>query len=321
MPATVVLATTEVNAKGDRNFLGGARSPREDLGARVGQRPLPDDPGGVMRRMAYDDRQARDARRRRGGGGTGKQVDPARRARRRRRAWIDYHGAAEHDRVRLVLDGARTAEAVSTRPPTGFFKDKYVVVGPSAPSLQDVHPTSTSGDDQMAGAEIQANAIDTVRRGFPLQLGRPARRRADRRCSGWWRRWRACASAAGGARRGARLGVALHVVAAQLAFNARHDPVVRVPDRRAGGGQSARSRVHYVTVAVRARARARPVRALRARERRGRGARPRRGRPAARRRSARGHGDVQRPARLHELRRVAAGDAGDRRAQPATSTR
>ena len=42
-----------------------------------------------------------------------------------------------------------------------------MIVGPTAPSLQDVHPTSISGE-QMSGAEIQANAIDTVRRGFPL---------------------------------------------------------------------------------------------------------------------------------------------------------
>jgi adenylate cyclase len=40
------------------------------------------------------------------------------------------------------------------------------VVGPSAVSLQDVHPTSTS--DAMSGAEIQANAIATALSGFPV---------------------------------------------------------------------------------------------------------------------------------------------------------
>jgi adenylate cyclase len=51
-----------------------------------------------------------------------------------------------------------------------MFREKLVVIGPSAPSLQDVHPTSTTGDDQlMAGAEIQANALDTVLRSLPIQ--------------------------------------------------------------------------------------------------------------------------------------------------------
>ena len=50
-----------------------------------------------------------------------------------------------------------------------LFRDRIVVVGPSAPSLQDVHPTSTTGEDLMSGAEIQANAIATVMRDFPLR--------------------------------------------------------------------------------------------------------------------------------------------------------
>ncbi|MDX6667930.1 MAG: adenylate cyclase, partial [Solirubrobacteraceae bacterium] len=48
------------------------------------------------------------------------------------------------------------------------FRGKIVVVGATAPTLQDVHPTPTSGSALMAGPEIQANAIATARRGFPL---------------------------------------------------------------------------------------------------------------------------------------------------------
>ena len=60
----------------------------------------------------------------------------------------------------------------NTKP--GFFKDKVVVIGPSAPSLQDVHPTSTTGAEQMSGAEIQANAIETaIRRGSRCARPRP----------------------------------------------------------------------------------------------------------------------------------------------------
>ncbi len=44
-----------------------------------------------------------------------------------------------------------------------------MVVGATAPTLKDVFPTSTSGDEVMSGPEVQAHAISTVRRGLPLQ--------------------------------------------------------------------------------------------------------------------------------------------------------
>src|SRR5262249_50635975 len=47
-----------------------------------------------------------------------------------------------------------------------FFRGKTVLVGPTASDLQDLHPTPT--DPAMPGVEVQANAIDTVLRGFPL---------------------------------------------------------------------------------------------------------------------------------------------------------
>ena len=44
-----------------------------------------------------------------------------------------------------------------------------MVVGATAPTEQDLHPTPTSGNQLMAGAEIQANAIWTALHGFPLR--------------------------------------------------------------------------------------------------------------------------------------------------------
>ena len=49
----------------------------------------------------------------------------------------------------------------------GAFRGKVVVVGPSAPSLQDVH--ATAAGSPMAGAEIQANVINSALLGFPLR--------------------------------------------------------------------------------------------------------------------------------------------------------
>jgi adenylate cyclase len=79
-------------------------------------------------------------------------------------AWIDYYGPPG------TIRSVSFSRAVRGETPPGTFRDKIVVIGPSAPSLQDVHPTSTTGGDElMAGAEIQATALDTVRRGLPLQ--------------------------------------------------------------------------------------------------------------------------------------------------------
>jgi adenylate cyclase len=47
------------------------------------------------------------------------------------------------------------------------FRGKIVVVGATEPILHDIHAAAT--DDQMTGAEVQANAIDTALSGFPLR--------------------------------------------------------------------------------------------------------------------------------------------------------
>jgi adenylate cyclase len=61
------------------------------------------------------------------------------------------------------------AEAIAHRfnVPLSAFHDKIVVIGATAPSLQDIHSTSTT--PAMAGPEIQAEAIDTALRGYPLR--------------------------------------------------------------------------------------------------------------------------------------------------------
>ena len=44
-----------------------------------------------------------------------------------------------------------------------------MLVGATAPILQDVHPTSVSGDDFMFGVEVLANSVSTLLRDFPLR--------------------------------------------------------------------------------------------------------------------------------------------------------
>jgi HD-GYP domain-containing protein (c-di-GMP phosphodiesterase class II) len=53
--------------------------------------------------------------------------------------------------------------------PANVFRGKIVVVGATAPSLQDLHATPTSGSDLMPGPEVQANAIWSALHGNPLK--------------------------------------------------------------------------------------------------------------------------------------------------------
>ena len=156
----VVLATTEVNEKGEGKFIGSPQEVlEEDLGSRFGNGLFPNDSGGVIRRLSFSIDGMETLAVATVEAGTGEQVDPSEAE---DSTWIDYHGPPG------TIESVSFSRVARGKVEEGFFRDKYVLVGPSAPSLQDVHPTSIAGEDLMAGAEIQANAIDTVRRGFPM---------------------------------------------------------------------------------------------------------------------------------------------------------
>jgi adenylate cyclase len=156
----VVLATTEVDSRGRTNVLGGEAVLRQ-LHARAANANFRSDAGRVVRRMAYKiDKletfavvavETADKR----------QIDPDSFPD-HGEAWIDYLG---EDAVPIIP----FSRVVQGKVPPRTFKDKIVVVGAAAPSLQDVHPTSVSGEEFMYGVEIQANAISTVLRDFPLK--------------------------------------------------------------------------------------------------------------------------------------------------------
>ncbi|MEJ7783976.1 MAG: adenylate/guanylate cyclase domain-containing protein, partial [Solirubrobacteraceae bacterium] len=122
--------------------------------------------------------------------------------------------------------------------------------GPSAPVLQDVHPTSTTaGDQEMPGAEIQATAIDTIRRGLPLRsvpawvdylaivLAGMLTPLLSLRLSAVWSF--AIALVAGG----------LYALAAFLLFNADHIVVLTYPLLTLGVSAVGALAVRYVTAA------------------------------------------------------------------------
>src|SRR4051812_43426976 len=156
----VVLGTSEIAKGGKTRILGGDKNVRSAR-ARPSSAQYDLDPNGVIRRIAYQT--------------DGLKTMPV----------VSYERAYGHspDRSGFKSNGAwinfagppRTIRTLSFSQllahdfPADFFRGRIVVVGASAPSLQDVHPTSTSGADEMSGPEVQASAIATLQEGIPLR--------------------------------------------------------------------------------------------------------------------------------------------------------
>jgi adenylate cyclase len=155
-PVTV-MATTEVDASGKTRIFGGA------LGLRY-SRAIPsnsnyeNDSDGRIRHVAFRIQKLETfplaaARAYQGG-----HLDVPK----GNSAWIDYKGDTPSLR-RISFSDIYN----------GKFRDdqvrgKVVVVGATVPSLQDLHPTSTTGSGLMPGPEIQASAIVTALEDFPI---------------------------------------------------------------------------------------------------------------------------------------------------------
>jgi adenylate cyclase len=153
----VVLATTEVEQGGQTNVFGGDQVVRQ-AGARAGSSNYVNDSDGVIRRVPYAVE-----------GLESFAVVAAEEFRGRRLPvregfeWIDFRGPPG------TIESVPFSRLVEGRVPPEVFRDKVVVIGAAAPSLQDVHATAVGGDTPMSGPEIQANAIATALTDFPLQ--------------------------------------------------------------------------------------------------------------------------------------------------------
>jgi adenylate cyclase len=153
----VVLATTEIQNDGSTRIFGGGEGLAYSRG-HPAWALFPNDPGGVIRRMDFDMSGLRSF-----------PVEAATVLRGTRpalpsgrTAWIDFPGPA--GTVRTLSFG----DVLNGHFDPAVVRGKVVVVGATAPSLQDLHATSTTGLDKMPGPEIQADAIQTVLDGFPL---------------------------------------------------------------------------------------------------------------------------------------------------------
>jgi CHASE2 domain-containing sensor protein len=154
----VVLATTAADGRGRTTVLGGDENVRA-AGAVVGMAIFPVDADGVIRRLPRSVRHVRSFalvsadlvgrvdESTLGAGG----------------AWIDFRGPPGTIRTVPFWRALKDPRVLSG------FRDKIVVVGAQAPTLQDLHPTSAPGPRLMSGAELQASAIATALGGFPLR--------------------------------------------------------------------------------------------------------------------------------------------------------
>ena len=156
----VILATTETDGSGNVNILGGNEN-LEAVGALPAAANLVTDRGNVVHRFPYSS-----------GGLPTVGVQTARALGERpsatadfgeKGAWIDYAGPPGS------VPTVSFSDLIEGRGDLRKLRGKIVVVGAAAATLQDVHATPTSPNRLMSGPEIQANAISTVLRGFPLR--------------------------------------------------------------------------------------------------------------------------------------------------------
>jgi response regulator RpfG family c-di-GMP phosphodiesterase len=154
-----VLATTEVDSHGHTDVLGG-----DDNLAAVhsvaASTSLPVDPNGVKSRFRLTEAGLRTlavvAAQRAGGPRlTGSDFGA-------RGAWIDYRGPAG------TFPTVSFSKVLRGNFDPALFRGKIVIVGATAPSLQDVHATPT-GSEPMPGPEVEANAAWTALHGLPLR--------------------------------------------------------------------------------------------------------------------------------------------------------
>ena len=160
----VVLSTTEVGENGESNVFGGEKVLKM-IGATAGNTVIDTDDSGVWRHFNYQTQGLESFAVAAVEAATGAPVD--RNEFDPDGDWIDYAGPPKTVPTysfSSVLRGAVDPSA---------FRDKIVVVGAAAPSLQDVHSTSVGGG-LMPGGEIQANAIATVLDNLPLRSSPPA---------------------------------------------------------------------------------------------------------------------------------------------------
>jgi adenylate cyclase len=154
----VVLATTETLPNGETRIFGGNETLRQ-IGARPASALFEADSAGVLRKVRYSVNGLKTFAVVTVETATGHPVDPGPFG--KKGTWIDYAGPGG------TFTRYSYSRVLGGKVPPSAFRDKIVVIGPSASVLQDLHQTPV--DQLMPGGEVQANTIATVLRGEPLR--------------------------------------------------------------------------------------------------------------------------------------------------------
>ena len=132
----VVFSATAVGRKGTTNIFGGLEGQKFGR-ARVGNGLLPEGTGGVLRRVPYKIDGLKTLSVATVELATGRPVDPEWFA--GGGAWIDFAGPPGH------FKDVSFSRAVKRSYPPGTFTDRIVVIGATAPVLQDTPPHLLAG--------------------------------------------------------------------------------------------------------------------------------------------------------------------------------
>jgi CHASE2 domain-containing sensor protein len=157
-PGTV-LATTETDAHGHTNVLGGDEN-LKGVRAHAAMATFPIMAGGAIARVEPE-RDAVPSIAVATAQSLGRKVDIG--AFESGGAWIDFRGPPG------TIPHYHFSDVRKHRLPASAVRGKVVVVGMTAPTQQDMHPTPTVTDQLMSGPEVQANALWTVLNGLPLR--------------------------------------------------------------------------------------------------------------------------------------------------------
>lgn len=160
----VVLASSRIERDGRPQVIGGASSLERHHGDIGLDTAWAEDPGGEVRRMrpmvaGVPSFAVQAARRFQRGRVVAAANAPGAR-------WIDFRGP------RGTFRSYSFSKVPLGRVPASAFRGRIVIVGATDPALHDVLSVPPSGK-LMTGAELQANAIDTTLRGFPLSQVSP----------------------------------------------------------------------------------------------------------------------------------------------------
>ena len=156
----VILAASEVARDGETKVMGEDRG-RNELGATAASDVEIVDTDGEIRRFGYATNGLRSFPVATTEVATGRRIPSSLFS--SGSLPIDFAGPPEtlhHESFYNVLTG---------KPDPSLFQNKIIIVGASAPILQDVHATATTNGATMSGAEVWGNSVSTLLRGAPLR--------------------------------------------------------------------------------------------------------------------------------------------------------